>query len=193
MKTFAEQMAEQAKKQANTPALPVSAGGTPRYAPAPPSNYNEPVITVRVEVNTGASGGDRIDLYFSRKPTDQTIANLRAADFRAKQDSRGDWFWYHRDCPENRRFCEVNFGADFSDIDAPSTPAAKPEIVVSDDVTIQGAKLADAAKAELPGINAFARYKEQCAQLQAELKVDGADLAILAVACLHKQTFGEVQ
>lgn len=117
-------------------------------------------ITVKCERSLDAK---RLKLFFSAKPSKETLQQLKDQDF--KWDNDGV-YWHAKDCLVNRMFLAATF--DLPDL---------MQDVYNDDPSVK------------TGINSYATYKDQVKDLLEELKLDCADLMIVAVDCLYNQTF----
>lgn len=152
-------------------------------------------ITVRVEL---VENRNRIDLFFSAVPSDAVRKDLKARSWRWNGDRA---CWYNADNDLNRAYLVANFGANFDSDDSddssappaitdavglaqysPKAEAPAPEIQVSD--SDAGGTIGTGESAE------WLRFKRQVTELQSELKIDAADLMLMAIDSLHKATFG---
>lgn len=115
---------------------------------------------------------NRLDVFFSRKPGDEILQKLKAQGFRDRDTDKG---WFHFDSEDNRAFCTKEFGAVFEDdntpdnIEAPAAPIAVEATVTPE----------------------YETFKRQVNELIEYMKVEPADLMLLAVNTLHKKVFGK--
>lgn len=151
------------------------------YAPAA---YGDDNVTVRIELR-----GSNIELFFSECPHESIRVSMKSGG-KFRGEKRGnDWIWIGRDTQENREFCERMFNADFGDHEIVEAPDGSSDISRAPKILPVEAVTAVCDLAIDPA-SAYATYKRQCAQLCAELKCEAADLALIAINVLHKQTFG---
>jgi len=147
---------------------------TPEPIPEPmPEPTPEPILTVRIEV---VANRNRLDVYFSAKPSADIREYLKRKSFRFNDDRL---CWYNQDNQINRNFLTQMFNAQFD------------EPYISDEIetpkTTETTELE--VKHEAFTSQKFELYKEQVNQLSLKLQVDPADLMILAVSALYDKTF----
>ena len=158
----------------------------------PPSTSDKLIVTVERVINR-----KRLDVFFSRKPSDQILAQLRGQGFRFRPSDRA---WYHQDNENNRLFCEINLGASFDDSDADThaviTDDDTQAFKDSNQVTLTCAvskSPSDSVTTAIDSVQSFTpefeRYKMQVNQLIEHLKMEPADLQLLAIDYLHKFIF----
>ncbi len=156
------------------------------FTPAPQSNYDAPIkidsnfgtpdqtymvdpvpapITVRCE---RVLNRNRLDLYFSAKPSKETRNELKDQGF-TWDDSRQ--CWRHQDTTINRLYLADKFNL--------------PELM--QDKFNDEAKDEDETKQDFSPH--YMRFKNQVKSLQEHLKIDAADLMLQAIDCLYTQTF----
>ena len=121
-------------------------------------------ITVRCERSLDAK---RLKLFFSAKPSKETLQQLKDQDF--KWDNDGI-FWHAKDCLVNRMFLAATF--DLPDL---------MQDVYNDDVKPSEPEVFDNP--------IWTTYKKQVLALQEHLKLDAADLMLKAIDCLYTSTF----
>lgn len=122
-------------------------------------------ITVRCE---RVLDRNRIDLFFSAIPSEETRTLLKDQGFKFNPDSKA---WYHKDCLVNRMFLTATF--DLPDL---------MQDVYNDDPKMD----------VKTNINSYATYKDQVNALLTELKLDCADLMIVAIDSLYNRTFKDI-
>lgn len=131
-----------------------------------PENH-EPPLEIRVE---RVLDRRRLDLFFSRKPDEESLQVLRTAGFRFRPSDKA---WYHADTPQNRQAIGTYFS-----IQWPETQAVDSEAQPLPELTIL----------EAPQ---WARYKQQVKELLEHTKLDCADLQLFVVDLAHKALFGK--
>ena len=119
---------------------------------------------------------NRIDVRFNRNPGEAICSTLKAAGFRFKAHMNKAWI--HKDTDENRRFLNREFNADLEMKDSPKPalqlmPAPEPAAPVQPSTQD----------------TAFEHYKWQVDQLMDHFKVSAADLQLLAIDVLYRETF----
>lgn len=121
-----------------------------------------------------------LHVWFNRYPGPDIIADLKAAGFR--WNSR---VWWAIDSEPKRAFCRARLNAKeldpFVNLYVEQLPEDKPipKIIVAPEV--------EPAK---PDTSPFGIYKCQVNELLEYLKIEAADLQLLAIDKLHKATFG---
>lgn len=169
-------------------------------APAP----ELPPIEVSIQANRTRN---RLDVAFSRKPSDETRGKLKARGFQFCSDSGG--YWYHRDTPLNRAFLVQEFSADFGEeleIPAPvPVPAGVPDgytvrpivpgiTAIQEIVPVSDNVLPDKTETE-PSVMDYEEapewtcFKSRVNALCAHLSCAPSDLMLPAINALYKQTF----
>lgn len=157
------------------------------YIPSNPAPAPKLIITVDRVLNR-----NRLDVFFSEKPSNDILQSLRDRGFHYRPSDRA---WYHKDSEDNRLFLESKFGASFmlsGDVEdnenyEVSDNAMLDNVVVPDNsVTLTSV---NNAKDEADPASVFEQYKKQVKDLCEALKIDPADLALLAISKLHDQTF----
>jgi hypothetical protein len=108
---------------------------------------------------------NRIDVFFSDKPDQYILDMLKANGWHHKKIPVP--VWYHQDNQWNRDFLNQ---------------------LLNLNIESKGMISADVEPSEL---TPFDIYKRQCAELIEELKIDSADLALIAIDTLHKQAFSK--
>lgn len=140
-------------------------------------NFYNPVDTVKIE---RVLNRNRIDIYFPEKPSEEIRSRLKDRGFRFDPERCA---WYHKDTLLNRVFLSEHFNAQ--------------GLITSDDLdSIQGEVADDLSKSivEEPvtaseGSEVYQQYKKQVNALIEELKIDPADLMLLAIDTLYRSTF----
>lgn len=124
---------------------------------------------------------NRLDLYFNCIPSLQLRVAMKAHGFRYRSDPIPAW--YHEDTIANRAFLNAAFNLDI-DTTSDLSPVPPPPPLVINVAPI--APIVD-QRSEVP--ENYRKYLQQTSELLAELGIEFADLALVAVDCLHKQTF----
>jgi hypothetical protein len=138
----------------------------------------KPVILQQVTIDL-VLNRQRIDVFFKLMPDRDTLDWLHDNGFRYRREDRG---WYHQDNPGNRAKLKARFNATFID-SGEVTPEVKPVQIVEPEKPAEDADLRD------NDMTPFGCYKRQCRALCEHLKIDMADLALLAIAKLYERTF----
>lgn len=127
------------------------------------------------------AGKNRIDVFFKGKPQESIRNHMKMNNWAFNGDRV---CWYHADTEENREFLRSFFKIEVPVKDPPPVAVASELPEVFEDQPVA---------AEIPnqpdGDN-YNRYKQQCRELMEELKIDAADLGLLAIDYLHKFQFG---
>ena len=136
----------------------------------------KPVLTVDRVLNRG-----RLDLFFSFKPDDRVlrILNENGWHYRGK-----DKVWYHKDAKPQHDFLYIEFGIRIS---SDSDTIADDAVTTIDPTPVKS--VPDVQPQELPE---YEEYKRQAAALIEALKIDAADLMLIAVNHLYQKHFGHV-
>lgn len=131
---------------------------------------NTPTIELILDRN-------RIDIFFPRKPEQFVLDRFHQYGWKY----RGlDKAWYHQDTFGNRTLLNVWFNAEIeTDI-----PTSEPFAEIIDPVQPK-------EEPEVTGSPEYVKFKRQVNELISELKIDCADLMLLAVDSLHKAKFGK--
>ena len=144
----------------------------PKFIPQAPLQVEVPkVVTLRVELVVNRN---RIDLFFSDKPEARVLELLKLNGWHFRPSDRA---WYHQDNLNNRKFVSQELSNDPSLLD--QTYDDQGPAMISSDVEEESKDLPDS----------FLIYKRQVNDLLAELKIDSADLMLLAISKLHDQIF----
>lgn len=125
----------------------------------------------RVEINVTSN---RLDLFFTGIPSKKTRQLMKDNGFWYNGETKT---WYHRDCETNRQFLRNVFDV-----------ALEPKQEVPATPQLQVSPTFDPLP-DHKGSDAFEAFKAQVNELMAELKLDSADLMLVAIDCLHKKTF----
>lgn len=134
---------------------------------------------------------NRIDIFFSRKPSDQTLDLLRKANWWYRPSDKA---WFNKDSSEARLFCVKHFAADFdAPEEIPVTPAEVEAIETTGPIVTLTSETVETIEQMEP--EAFTpdltRYKKQIDELLAHLKCDSTDLLFMAMDAFHKRTFSK--
>jgi len=127
---------------------------------------------------------NRIDLYFTRKPSQYILDMLHSQEFHYRPS---DLAWYHKDSQMNRAWINNVFGTDLIITDAPDyKPLQAPE-------TPQTETQAQLPIDPIPSIpnTPYDLYKKQIDELTKHLNIDASDLQLMAVNHFHKFTFSK--
>lgn len=121
-----------------------------------------------------------LHVWFNRYPGPNIIADLKAAGFKWNAS-----VWWALDSESKRAFCRARLNARELEPYTPqptvtaTPPEPAPQLIVVPD-----------PEPELDD-SAFGIYKRQVRELIEHLKIDVADLQLLAIDKLHKSTFGQ--
>lgn len=153
-----------------------------RQAPAAPA-ADKTNCTVKLILNR-----NRVDVLFPEKPSEFILQALRDKGFRFRPSDKA---WFHQDNPGNREFLTKLVKAEFEQDDEPTKALAVGDPGVNGAPGAQSfsplATCEDhSALLELPDYETF---KQQCQELLNHYGLDAADLMLLAVDKLHKNTF----
>lgn len=122
-----------------------------------------------------------LHVWFNRYPGPDIIADLKTAGFR--WNSR---IWWAADSEPKRAFCRARLNArelePFVNLYVEPLPEAAKIIVAPEP--------APEVEPALPDTSPFGIYKCQITELLEYLKIEAADLQLLAIDKLHKATFG---
>lgn len=141
-------------------------------APTNIMDFTKDLDPIRVTVDV-VLDRNRLDVFFSRKPDAMVLDDLRNNGFHYRPT---DSAWYHKDTKQNRELLNNRFNAGL-EIEQENQPVIEvvPEVVPS---------------AEIIEDTPFENYKRQISDLMQELRLEScADLQLLAIDCLHRQTF----
>lgn len=182
MATFLDLLKSKNTNTTNGPTIDRQNGGNWIITPGNPDSKffpNQPQVDQQVDPVTGpitvrcerVLDRNRIDLFFSAIPSEDTRTLLKDQGFKFNPDTKA---WYHKDCLVNRMFLAATF--DLPDLmQDVYNDDVKPEII---------------EETELNPI--WSKYKKQVnALLAADKTLDPADLMIKAIDCLYIQTFKE--
>lgn len=163
------------------PAAPAAPKPEPQQQPAPLDSPD----AIRIV-------GSEIIASWTKIPSAATRASLKRF---MRWDPIGS-YWHCADVPGNRQLLERELGADFSGLEAdivsvPAAPAivSEPALVASEP---QPAEMSDSEVEERILVDGarFLIFRSQIDELREHLGIDGADLMVLAVDCLHKTRLG---
>jgi len=129
----------------------------------------------------------RLDLFFSRRPDQEVLNKLHGANWHFRPKDKA---WYHFDSEENRQFCIDNFNADFDQLDRTQDSEA-PEVPDTDEAPNNESKQVTLTSSRDEYSSEYDKYKQQVNELMAELKLDAADLQLMAIDMLHKKLFSQ--
>lgn len=137
--------------------------------------HNEAIVTnIERIVNK-----NRIDVYFDKKPSDKLRHLLVEQSFRFNPDTKA---WYMKDCKEACHFLETRLNVQgLSTIDKFKNESTETE-------TVKSLPISENLASDFEN-DAYQQYKKQVNQLIDALKCDIADLPIIAIDCLYRQTF----
>lgn len=130
---------------------------------------------VTIEINDTKN---RIDIFFSAKPSELILNKLRCAGWHFRPTDKA---WYHFDSDEHREFIRDNFNVELDN--------RSPEIVTRSEPAVTPALPEPATPSDSSDGEPYSTYKRQIAELLAALKIDCADLQLLAIDTLHRKTF----
>lgn len=160
---------------------------TPTVKPHPVSPPYPKLPEAQIDRVEIVERDNRIDLYFTDKPTPDQRGVLKTA---------GWWFaaertcWFHFDGEVNREFLRKTYNLDID---------RKPEsisLVAPADTSFTFAVpspeiTADQSDPHTEEPQEYLRFKVQVNELLTELKIDAADLMLIAINALHKVTFSK--
>jgi hypothetical protein len=178
-------------------ALQAKAPNPIQTPPAP-----KPKLELRIEL---VSSRNRIDLFFSEIPPEDTRRFMKQKGFRFNPDSKA---WYHQDNEEHRDFCRKMFGATLDAYLTPYQPHYDGCDANDNECTACTDNVGEHTCEPLPDVPPtqplielcetpvtpeFAKFREQTNQLIEQLKIEPADLMLVAIDALHREIFGGVK
>ncbi len=151
-------------------------------APVTRSKSPEPIVSVELVTNR-----NRIDVFFSVKPNQDILDDLKLNHFKYRPSDRA---WYTYDNRIQRSYLAHKFNLPEL-IDSPAPYNEQPYAPVStDEKQFDTAHPSPSIELIQPeGSAEYVKFKQQTNELLAELKIDAADLMLLAIDTLHKKTF----
>lgn len=144
-----------------------------------------PVDTLKVTIDLVVNR-NRIDVFFSQKPSDSVLDSLRSNGFHYRPSDKA---WYHQDNLVNRKFLNSTFDADLevSEMATEVTGKTQQTIVVAPSLP----EVTDSDTYESPYNDShYQVYRGQVNQLIEKLQIQPADLMLRAIDCLYVQVFG---
>lgn len=139
---------------------------------------------------------NRLDVFFNRKPSEDILGKLHRHGWRFRPSDKG---WFHRDCENNRNDLSIWFDAEFDAVEACI------DLEPKDTENLQICAVSnDSEKSEpvtafepvnpvnddrQPLAVDFEKYSKQVDSLCEALKLRPADLMVIAIEELFKQTF----
>lgn len=185
---FAAALAAKAKAiQAKYDAAQAPAKVKPEPTPEP----------VRVTVDIVANK-NRIDVYFSAKPSDSVLSELRSKGFHFRPSDKA---WYHQDNTSNRAFLIERFNAHIEielsklaalddDLDQVLTDAEIKAACAKNAPTLDAEDIIEAyAAAEPEVVEVKSEYHRIIDALCEHFGESPADVCVRAVKLLHSETF----
>lgn len=122
---------------------------------------------------------NRIDVYFDKKPSEKIRSGLKDNGFRFNPDTKA---WYHKDCLQACNYLTACLNVQgLSTIDKFKNESTEPE-------TVKSLPISENLASDFEN-EAYQQYKKQVNQLIDALKCDIADLPMIAIDCLYRQTF----
>lgn len=146
--------------------------------PAAVKPHNNAANIRLVEIDTDRN---RIDIYFNYVPSDSQRYELKQRSWRYNPDRV---CWYHKYNRENVQYLNLHYGQDIDFIPSDNVPMGMTIETVSVPIPEPVPQVLESDPA-----SPFEQYKKQVKDLCEALKVDPADLALIAVSKLHDQVF----
>lgn len=155
---------------------------------APMQNYESKQLTVTID---RVLNRHRLDVFFNQKPSEEILKSLRAHDFHYRPSDKA---WYNKDTETNRIFLEYAFGAHFvdsSDVEDSKSYEVSDNSILDNVVVPENSVTLTSVNNEkdLEVSPQFAKFRSQTNELLEHLKCEPADLMLIAIDALHKQTF----
>lgn len=148
---------------------------------ATPISATKPTLIVERVLNR-----NRIDLFFSNKPDQKILDSLNNHGWHYRGKDKA---WYHQDSEENVLYlCKMfNVGAELHEYKKTSTGKIEPdtELIYSEPVQVT-------ANSEITDTPQFTEFKRKVNLLVDHLKIDMADMMLLAIDALFAKHESEI-
>lgn len=144
----------------------------------------QPVDVLKVTIDLVVNR-NRIDVFFSQKPSNSVLDSLRSNGFHHRPSDKA---WYHQDNLVNRKFLNSTFDADLEIVEPVLQPEPKTQQTI---VVAPPLPDFDSEEYKSPYNDShYGVYRDQVDQLIQKLQIRPADLMLRAIDCLYVQVFG---